>query len=32
VRAIPNELGFLVGERLDHSQSITRCITIIQLL
>ena len=28
VRAIPDELGFLVRERLDRSQSITRCVTI----
>jgi len=32
VRAIPDELGFLVRERLDHLQSITRCVTIPQLL
>ena len=27
VRAIPDVLGFLIRERLDHSASITRCVT-----
>jgi uncharacterized protein YuzE len=32
VRAIPDELGFFIRERLDHLQSITCCVTKCYLL